>query len=194
MRSPTEPSARAGVETGGDADAAWRAYARSARARSARYALIRSLAWGAVVAFFVAVLAGILRTWVWVLVLEPIALGFVIGEATAEPSSVRHRRPSGWIHGLVLAEGVLAYTLVHVVYWLATQGFLPAQSFIDFLRAAPSATAVPFFRSVDLARELALVTGGTTALKYWIWGVEAVLMGAAAALAHLGGSFRRLKS
>lgn len=145
-------------------------------------------------AFCVAVLAGILRIWVWVFVLEPIALGFVIGEATAEPSSVRHRRPSAWIHGLILGEGVLAYALVHVVYWLASQGFLPTQSLIEFLRAAPSATAVPFFRSVDLARELALVTGGTTALKYWIWGVEAVFMGTAAALAYFGGSFRRLKS
>jgi hypothetical protein len=84
--------------------------------------------------------------------------------------------------------------LVHISFWLASEGFAPTRSLLDFLRAAPSATAAPIFQSVDLARQVALATGGATALKYWLWVGEGLLMGVAAALAYRGGSIRKLKT
>ena len=58
---------------------------------------------------------------------------------------------------------------------------------------APSSTGARFFQDVDLARQISLATGGAAALKYWLWAVEGLLMGTAAALAYRGGSIRRLK-
>lgn len=140
-----------------------------------------------------AVLTGFLRIWIWILALEPIALGVVIGEAAAVPSSVRQRRPPRWSYAYVFGTACFGYILVHVIFWLASDGFVPSQTFFAFLRAAPSATATPFFQSVDLARQISLATGGATALKYWLWVVEGLLMGAAAMLAYRGGSVRKLK-
>ncbi len=140
------------------------------------------------------VLTGFLRIWVWILALEPIALGVVIGEAAAVPSSVRHHRPPAWSYAYVFGLACFAYLLVHVIFWLASSGFMPSQSLTSFLRSAPSATATAFFQSVDLARQISLATGGATALKYWLWALEGLLMGAAAALAYRGGSVRKLKT
>jgi hypothetical protein len=145
------------------------------------------------VALVAAVLTGVLRIWIWILALEAIALGVVIGEAAAIPSSVRHRRPPRWSYAYVFVTGCFAYLLVHVVFWLASGGFVPDQSLFAFLRAAPSATATSFFRDVDLARQISLATGGSTALKYWLWVFEGLLMGSAALLAYRGGSVRKLK-
>ncbi len=139
-------------------------------------------------------LTGVLRIWIWILALEPIAVGVVIGEAAAIPSSVRHRRPPAWSYSYVFGLGCLAYLAVHIVFWLASEGFVPSQSLFAFMRAAPSATATPFFQSVDLARQISLATGGTTALKYWLWVAEGLLMGSAAMLAYRGGSVRKLKT
>ncbi len=146
------------------------------------------------VAFVSAVLTGVLRLWIWILALEPLALGFVIGEAAAVPSSARHRQPPALTYLFVFLLAGTAYLFVHVVFWLASGGFFPMQSFGEFLGSAPSSTAVPFFQSVDLARQLALATGGATALKYWIWMFEGLLMSGAAVLAYRGGSVRKLKS
>ncbi len=146
------------------------------------------------VALVLAVLTGFLRVWIWILALEAAALGVVIGEAAAVPSSARQRQPPRWTYFYVFVLACLAYVLVHVVFWLASEGFPPSQSFLAFLRAAPSATATPFFQSVDLARQISLATGGATALKYWLWVVEGALMGGAAALAYRGGSVRKLKT
>jgi len=145
------------------------------------------------VALVGAVLTGVLRIWIWILALEAIALGVVIGEAAAVPSSVRHRRPPRWSYAYVFVTGCFAYALVHVVFWLASGGFVPDQSLFAFLRTAPSATATSFFRDVDLARQISLATGGSTALKYWLWVFEGLLMGSAAMLAYRGGSVRKLK-
>jgi hypothetical protein len=145
------------------------------------------------VALVGAVLTGVLRIWIWILALEAIALGVVIGEAAAIPSSVRRRRPPGWSYAYVFGTACLAYMLVHIVFWLASGGFMPDQSLFAFLRTAPSATATPFFQSVDLARQISLATGGSTALKYWLWVFEGLLMGSAAMLAYRGGSVRKLK-
>ncbi len=145
-------------------------------------------------ALVAAVLTGFLRVWIWILALEAAALGVVIGEAAAVPSSVRHRRPPGWSYVYVFALALVAYALVHVVFWLASAGFPPSVSLFSFLRAAPSATATPFFQSVDLARGISLATGGATSLKYWLWVIEGLLMGGTAVLAYRGGSVRKLKS
>lgn len=153
-----------------------------------------ALAWGTAVAFVLGVLAGILRVWLWILAIEPLALGFVVGEAAAVPSSVRHRRPPSWSYAYVFLLGCGAYVLMHVSHWLAVDGFVFTRSFIGFLSSAPSSTGAPFFQSVDLARQISLATGGAAALKYWLWAVEGLLMGTAAALAYRGGSIRRLKS
>jgi hypothetical protein len=147
-----------------------------------------------VLAFVAAVLTGFLRLWIWILALEPIAIGVVIGEAAAVPSFIRHKRPPAWSYVYVLALGCAAYGLVHLSFWFATEGFPPVRSFAEFLAAAPSATATPFFQSVDLARQISLATGGATALKYWLWVLEGLLMGGAALLAFRGGSIRRLKT
>lgn len=138
-------------------------------------------------------LAGVLRIWVWLLALEPLALGVVIGETAAVPSSVRHRRPPLWSYAYVFALAVGAYVTVHITFWLASQGFFPTVGLGTFMERAPSATAAPFFHNVDLARHIALATGGATALKYWLWVWEGLLMGMAAVLAYRGGSIRRLK-
>lgn len=153
----------------------------------------RALAWGTVVGLAVGVLAGVLRNWIWLLALEPVALGVVIGEAAAVPSSVRHRRPPSWGYAYVFLLACTSYALVHVTFWLASQGFVVTVGLGEFLRTAPSATATPFFQSVDVAREIALATGGATALKYWLWLFEGALMGTTAVLAYRGGSVRRLK-
>jgi len=167
---------------------------RRARDREVQQAYSRALAWGTVVALAMAVLTGVLRSWIWLLALEPIALGVVIGEAAAVPSSVRGRRPPNWSYAYVAAVAATGYVVVHLTFWLASQGFVPTVGLVEFLRAAPSATAAPFFQSVDLARQIALATGGATALKYWIWGFEGLLMAASAALAYRGGSIRKLKT
>ena len=39
--------------------------------------------------------------------------------------------------------GCAAYLLVHISFWLASEGFAPTRSLLEFLRAAPSATAAP---------------------------------------------------
>lgn len=145
-------------------------------------------------ALVAAVLTGFLRIWIWILALEPIAIGVIIGEAAAVPSSVRHRRPPRWSYAYVFALATVAYLFVHVVFWLASEGFTPSRSLFAFLQAAPSATATPIFQSVDLARGISLATGGATALKYWLWICEGLLMGSAAALAYRGGSVRKLKT
>lgn len=163
-----------------------------ARARE-RQPFATALAWGTAVALVLSILAGILRVWLWVLAIEPLALGFVVGEAAAVPSSVRHRRPPVWSYSYVFLLGFGAYVLVHVSHWLAVDGFVFTSSFVDFLSSTPSSTGAPFFQSVDLARQISLATGGATALKYWLWAVEGLLMGTAAALAYRGGSIRRLK-
>ncbi len=154
----------------------------------------RALAWGTALALVAAVLTGFLRVWIWILALEAAALGVVIGEAAAVPSSVRRRRPPAWSYYYVFALALVAYVLVHVVFWLASAGFPPSVSLFAFLRAAPSATATPIFQSVDLARGISLATGGATALKYWLWVIEGLLMGGTAVLAYRGGSVRKLKS
>ena len=146
------------------------------------------------VALVAAVLTGFLRIWIWVLALEAIAIGVVIGEAAAAPSSVRSRQPPRWSYPYVFGLACVAYILVHVVFWLASSGFSPDVSFFAFLRAAPSATATPFFQSVDLARQISLATGGASALKYWLWVAEGLLMGLAAVAAYRGGSVRKLKA
>jgi hypothetical protein len=152
----------------------------------------RALGWGTLVAVAVAVLAGLLRLWIWLLALEPLALGLVIGEASAVPSTARHRRPPGWSYAYVFGLSFGAYLLVHVVFWLASAGVPPTQSLVAFLEAAPSATSAPLFERVDLARQIALATGGATGLKYWIWALEGLLMASATALAYRGGSVRKL--
>ncbi len=141
-----------------------------------------------------AVLTGFLRIWIWILALEAIAIGVVIGEAAAAPSSVRRRHPPRWTYLYVFGLGCFTYLLVHLTFWLASSGFRPDQSFFAFLRAAPSATATPFFQSVDLARQISLATGGATALKYGLWLAEGLLMGLAAVAAYRGGSVRKLKT
>ncbi len=177
-----------------DTDAAWREHSRRRRQTEAREPFAQALTWGTVVALVAAVLTGFLRIWIWILALEPIAVGVVIGEAAAIPSSVRHRRPPGWSYWYVFGLACFAYVLVHVVFWLASDGFVPTESFLAFLRASPSATATPFFQSVDLARQISLATGGASALKYWLWVVEGLMMGSAAVLAYRGGSVRKLKT
>lgn len=159
-----------------------------------RQLFVNALAWGSVVALVLGVLAGILRMWLWILAIEPLALGFVLGEAAAVPSSVRHRRPPRWSYVYVLFLACGAYVLVHVSHWLAIDGFAPAHSFLEFLSTAPSSTGARFFQDVDLARQISLATGGAAFLKYWLWALEGSLMGAAALLAYRGGSIRRLKS
>jgi hypothetical protein len=175
-------------------DRAWREHAGRQRRLTSQEPFARALAWGTVVALVTALFTGMLRIWVWIPVLEPLAVGVMIGEAAAVPSSVRHRRPPDWSYLYVFALGAGAYLLAHVAYWLASTGFVPGQSFLGFLRSVPSGTAAPFFRSVDLARQISLATGGATALKYWLWAFEGLLMGGAAALAYRGGSVRRLKT
>lgn len=158
-----------------------------------RQILINALAWGTVVALVASVLAGILRLWLWILAIEPLALGFVLGEAMAVPTSVRHRRPPRWSYFYVLLLACASYVLVHVSYWLASEGFGSVHSFLAFLSSAPSSTGARFFQSVDLARQISLATGGASVLKYWLWVLEGSLMGTAAVLAYRGGSIRRLK-
>ncbi len=145
-------------------------------------------------AFVAAVLTGFLRNWIWVLALEAIAIGVVIGEAAAAPSSVRSRQPPRWSYFYVFGLATFSYLLVHITFWLASNGFRPEQSFFAFLRAVPSATATPFFQSVDLARQISLATGGVTVIKYWLWALEGLLMGLSAMLAYRGGSVRKLKT
>jgi hypothetical protein len=146
-----------------------------------------------VVALVAAVVAGTLRQWIWILALEPIALGVVIGEAAAVPTAARHRKPPRWSYAYVFALAAISYALVHVSFWLASEGFTPQRSFLAFLVSAPSATAAPLFQSVDVARQISLATGGATALKYWLWAGEGAFMALTAALAYLGGSVRRLR-
>jgi hypothetical protein len=188
MSQPPSPEASQST-----ADEAWRVHSRRGRQQAAREPFARALAWGTIVALVGAVLTGVLRIWIWILALEAIALGVVVGEAAAIPSSVRHRRPPRWSYAYVFGVACFAYVLVHVVFWLASGGFVPDQSLFAFLRAAPSATAASFFREVDLARQISLATGGSTALKYWLWVFEGLLMGSAAVLAYRGGSVRKLK-
>jgi len=152
-----------------------------------------ALAWGTAVALVLSVLAGILRVWLWILAIEPLALGFIVGEAAAVPSSVRHRRPPRWSYAYVFLLACGSYLLVHVSHWLAVDGFTFDSSFVAFLSGAPSSTGARFFQDVDLARQISLATGGAAVLKYWLWAVEGVLMGTAAVLAYRGGSIRRLK-
>ncbi len=145
-------------------------------------------------ALLAAALTGFLRKWVWILALEPIAIGVVIGETAAVPTSARRRRPLAWSYAYVFLLCGFSYLMAHVVFWISSSGIWPAQSFSEFLRSAPSATAAPFFQSVDFARQISLATGGATALKYWIWVVEGLLMAVAGALAYRGGSVRRLRT
>jgi hypothetical protein len=154
----------------------------------------RALVVGSIVALVAAAAAGVLRIWIWILALEPLALGVVIGEAAAAPTSARHRWPPPWSYAYVFGIGFLAYLTVHLVFWLASSGFPPSVSLFAFLKAAPSATATPLFQSVDIPRQLALATGGATALKYFIWLVEGILSGCAAALAYRAGSVRMLRT
>jgi hypothetical protein len=193
-KSP-EPSTPPPAETPASAvDEAWREAARRQRQALFREPYAVALTWGTVVALVAAVLTGFLRIWIWILALEAIALGVVIGEAAAAPSSVRHRRPPQWSYAYVFGLACFAYMLVHVTFWLASDGIMPTQSFFAFLRSAPSATATPVFQSVDLARQISLATGGATALKYWLWVAEGLLMGLVAVLAYRGGSVRKLKT
>jgi hypothetical protein len=164
------------------------------RRTAGRQLYARALAWGTVVALASAVLTGMLRVWIWIPVLEPLAIGVLVGEAAAVPSSVPHRRPPGWSYAYVFAVGLASYLLVFVAFWLAGTGFALDRSFLEFLRGVPSTTAAPLFRGLDVARRLALATGGATALKYWLWALEGLLLGGAAALAYRGGSVRRLKT
>jgi hypothetical protein len=161
---------------------------------AARVPYIQALAWGTVVALVAAVLTGFLRIWIWVLALEAVAIGVIIGEAAAVPSSVRRKQPPRWSYYYVFGLACFSYLLIHITFWLASSGFMPEQSFFAFLRAVPSATATPFFQSVDLARQISLATGGATVIKYWLWVAEGVLMGLSAVLAYRGGSVRKLKA
>lgn len=145
-------------------------------------------------ALVLSVLAGIVRLWLWILAIEPLALGFVVGEAAAVPSSVRRRRPRAWSYAYVFLLASGSYVLVHISHWLAVDGFVFGSSFLSFLASAPSSTGARFFQNVDLARQISVATGGAAALKYWLWAVEGLLMGTAAVLAYRGGSIRRLKS
>ncbi|NIR45243.1 MAG: hypothetical protein GWN99_12735 [Gemmatimonadetes bacterium] len=174
-------------------DRVWREVSRRRR-QADRLPYAEALTWGTVVAVVAAVLTGFLRIWIWILALEAIAIGVVIGEAAAAPSSVRRRHPPRWTYLYVFGLGCFTYLLVHLTFWLASSGFRPDQSFFAFLRAAPSATATPFFQSVDLARQISLATGGATALKYGLWLAEGLLMGLAAVAAYRGGSVRKLKT
>lgn len=187
-----DPSNRLGVEAQGGRGT--RLGDRVAERLPAPDVVVRALIWGSVVALTLAIFSGLIRKWVWVLGLEPIALGLVIGEAAAVPSTSRHRRPPLWSYFYIVALGTGAYALIHLVFWWSSQGVWPAESFFSFLRAAPSATAAPLFQEVDLARQIALATGGTSELKYWIWATEAGVMGLAALLAYRGGSVRRLRT
>ncbi len=99
-----------------------------------------------------------------------------------------------WSYIYVFLVAAFSYALIHVFFWLSSESFTPSQSLFAFLRSAPSATATPLFQSVDLARGIALATGGATTLKYWIWVIEGLLMASSAALAHFGASVRRLKT
>lgn len=155
---------------------------------------MRGLVVGTAVAAACAALAGALRLWIWILALEPVALGVVIGEAAAAPSSARHRRPPRWSYKYVFGLAFTAYVAVHVVFWIVSSGLPPSQSLISFLQAAPSATAAPLFQSVDLARQLSLATGGAAELKYFLWLAEGTLMGLAATLAYRAGSVRTLRT
>jgi len=146
------------------------------------------------VALLAAALIGFLRKWVWILALEPIAIGVVIGETAAVPTSARRRRPPAWSYAYVFLLCGFSYLLAHVAFWISSSGVWPVQSFTEFLGGAPSATAAPFFQSVDFARQISLATGGATALKYWIWVIEGLLMAGAGALAYRGGSVRRLRT
>jgi hypothetical protein len=190
----SSPPRRSAENSAIAADQAWREHAQRQREAARRELFARALGWGTVVALVAAVLTGLLRQWVWVLALEPIAIGFVIGEAAAVPSSVRHRRPPTWSYAYIFGLGCAAYILAHLAFWCAIEGIPPTRSFLEFLEVAPSATAAPLFHSVDLARQISLATGGATALKYWLWAAEGLLMGAAALLAYRGGSVRRLKT
>lgn len=156
-------------------------------------AVARALVWGTAVALLLAVLAGALRAWVWLIALEPVAIGLIIGEAAAVPTTGRHRRPPRWSYGYVFLVSGCAYGLIHVTFWLGTAGLPPSVSLLAFLRAVPSATAAPIFQRVDLARQIALATGGATQLKYWLWAAEGLLMAMAAVFAYRGGSVRHLR-
>ena len=125
--------------------------------------------------------------------LEPTAIGLIIGEAAAVPSTARHRRPPRWSYGYVFLLAGVAYGLIHVTFWLTAAGLPPSQSLLTFMRSAPSATAAPFFQHVDVARQIALATGGATQLKYWLWLAEGLLMAVAAVFAYRGGSVRHLR-
>lgn len=191
---PTPPPAEATeTQTETETDRAWREVARRQRQTVARTPYLQALAWGTVVALVAGVLTDFLRIWIWVLALEAIAIGVIIGEAAAVPSSVRRKQPPRWSYFYVFGLACFAYLLVHITFWLASGGFHPRQSFFAFLSAAPSATATPFFQSVDLARQISLATGGATVIKYWLWAGEGLLMGLSAVLAYRGGSVRKLR-
>ena len=146
------------------------------------------------VALVAAAVAGFLRIWVWILGLEPLAIGVVIGEAAAVPSSARHLRPPRWSYTYVFLLGCLAYLLVHAVFWMASGGLTEPGSLIAFLREAPSGAAAPLLHSADPTGDLSAAVAGTSALKYWLWAGEGLLTGLAATIAYRGGSVRRLKS
>ena len=155
--------------------------------------VMRALVWGTVVAGVGALVLGLLKVWIWIIALEPIALGFVLGEVAAVPSSARHRRPPAWTYLYLFALACLTYALVHVVFWLASEGFPPDQSFLSFLRSAPSATATPLIGDLQLVQWTSSA-GGPSSIKYLLWLAEGLLMAIAAALAYRGGSVRQLKS
>ncbi len=152
--------------------------------------VMRGLYIGTMVALAIAVVTGVLRTWIWVLALEPLALGVVVGEAAAAPSSARHRQPPRWSYGYIFGVSFAAYLLIHLIFWLASTGIPPSMSLFDFLRAAPTATVL--FRGVDLQRQLSLATSGAAEFKYVLWLAEGLLMGLAACIAYRGGSVRTL--
>ena len=136
------------------------------------------------VAIGAAVTTGILRIWIWIAVLEPLAMGVVIGEAAAIPSSARHRRPPRWTYGYILLLGGLAYVLAHLTFWLSSGG-AEAASFVSYLSLELSAS-----HGSDLSvGRPAFVPRG-----YWLWIGEGTLMGLAAMVAYWGGSLRKLKT
>lgn len=153
----------------------------------------RALAGAALVAVAVAALTGLLRTWIWVVALEPAAIGVIIGEAAAVPSSARHRRPPRWSYLYIFTLGCLAYALVHVFFWLVSGGVTDPGSLVAFLRDAPSGASVALWQNAEAASE----TGGaapSSSLKYWLWVAEGGLMGLSASMAYRGGSVRKLKT
>lgn len=146
---------------------------------------------GSIVALAAAIVAGLLREWIWVPGLEPLALGVVIGESAATPSSARGQRPPRWSYSYVFAIALLAYLGVHISFWGLSTGFPPDQSLLAFLRSSQQTGAIAFLQGSDV--DPAAAPAGVPLLKYSLWVAEALLMGASAGLAYRAGSVRKLQ-